>query len=160
MHLTTPPTHTAQPDLTTSILRELELFAGLPGDELELLAMSLERTAARPGEALETQDVPVRQWRLLVDGHAVVERDATPIGLLGRGASWSEYSILNQIHSSIRVVALSPVTLLTLTQRQFFAIPEHHPVLAGRLLARSASSPDRLALPAYNALLNMSRHSA
>jgi hypothetical protein len=53
-------------------------------------------------------------------------------------------------------VALSPVTLLTLREREFFAIPEHHPVLAGRLVARSATSADRLAVPVLNALAHFS----
>jgi hypothetical protein len=45
--------------------------------------------------------------------------------------------------------------LLTLSQRRFFAVPERHPVLAGRLVARSATSADRLALPVFNALVNL-----
>ena len=80
---------------------------------------------------------------------------STPIGLLGRGDSWSEHSLLNELRSSIAVVALSPLTLLTLSQRGFFAIPERHPVLAGRLVARSATSADRLALPVFNALAHL-----
>ena len=52
-------------------------------------------------------------------------------------------------------MALSPLTLLTLSQRHFFAVPENHPVLAGRLVARSATSADRLALPVFNALLHL-----
>jgi CRP-like cAMP-binding protein len=54
------------------------------------------------------------------------------------------------------VVALSPLTLLTLSRRQFFEIPEQHPVLAGRLVARSAASADRPALPVFNALAHLS----
>jgi CRP-like cAMP-binding protein len=168
MHLTTPapapspsPAFVApEPDLTTALVRRLALFEGLGEDEIELLSMSFERVTARPGEVLETQDVPVRSWNLLADGHAVVEREATPIGLLGPGQSWSEHSMLNQLRSPIGVVALTPVTLLALTERQFFAIPEHHPVLAGRLLARAATSADRLALPVYNALMHLTRSSA
>jgi CRP-like cAMP-binding protein len=94
-------------------------------------------------------------WHVITGGHAVVQRDGTPIGLLGRGDSWSEHSILNGLRSSIAVVALSPLTLLTLSERAFFEIPEHHPVLAGRLVARAATSPDRLALPVFNALLHV-----
>ena len=45
--------------------------------------------------------------------------------------------------------------LLTLSRRAFFEIPEHHPLLAGRLVARSATSADRLALPVLNALAHM-----
>ena len=101
---------------------------------------------------IQAQDVPVRMWHVITNGHVVVQRDATPIGLLGRGDSWSEHSLLNQVRSSIAVVALSPLTLLTMSQRAFFQIPDHHPVLAGRLVARSACSADRLALPVFNAL--------
>jgi hypothetical protein len=64
------------------------------------------------------------------------------------------------MHSPIAVVALSPLMLLTLAEREFFAIPEHHPVLAGRLVARAATSPDRLALPLYDALRHLDRRGA
>ena len=139
----------------TATLRDLPLFAGLPDDELEELAVECEICTAHPGQVVQAQDVPVRHWHVIARGHAVVQRDGTPIGLLGRGDSWSEHSLLNQLRSSIAVVALSPLTLLTLSQRGFFAVPERHPVLAGRLVARSATSADRLALPVFNALVHL-----
>ena len=101
---------------------------------------------------IQAQDVPVRLWHVLLGGHVIVQRDDTPIGLLSRGHSWSEHSLLNRQRSPISVVALSPVTTLTLSEREFFAIPEQHPVLAGRLVARSAVSADRLAIPVFNAM--------
>ena len=110
---------------------------------------------AHPGQVIQAQDVPVRLWHLLLRGHAIVQRDGTPIGLLGKADSWAEHSLLNRQRSPIAVVALSPVTMLTLSERAFFAIPEQHPVLAGRLVARSATSPDRLALPVFNALAHV-----
>ena len=137
------------------MLRSLELFAGLPGAEIEEIAARCALSTAHPGQVVQAQDVPVRMWHVITGGHALVQRDGTPIGLLGRGDSWSEHSILNGLRSSIAVVALSPLTLLTLSQREFFEIPEHHPVLAGRLVARAASSADRLALPVFNALLHL-----
>jgi CRP-like cAMP-binding protein len=106
---------------------------------------------------IQAQDVPVRRWHLLVGGHVIVQRDGTPIGLLSKGDSWAEHSLLNRQRSPIAVVALSPVTMLSLPERAFFAIPEQHPVLAGRLVARSATSPDRLALPVFNALAHVSK---
>jgi signal-transduction protein with cAMP-binding, CBS, and nucleotidyltransferase domain len=133
-------------------LRSLALFAGLPEAELEEFADRCAVSTAHPGQVIQAQDVPVRMWHVITDGHAIVQRDGTPIGLLGRGDSWSEHSLLNQLRSSIAVVALSPLTLLTLNRRTFFQVPEHHPVLAGRLVARSATSADRLALPLFNAL--------
>jgi hypothetical protein len=50
--------------------------------------------------------------------------------------------------------------LLTLRDREFFAIPEEHPVLAGRLVARSAVSADRLAPPVFNALAHSAERTA
>ena len=138
-------------------LRELSLFAGLPIDELDQLAASCDPCTAHPGQVIQAQGVPVRLWHLLVRGHAIVQRDGIPIGLLGRGDSWAEHSLLNRQRSPIAVVALSPVTMLTLRERTFFAIPERHPVLAGRLVARSATSPDRLALPLFDALAHLGR---
>jgi signal-transduction protein with cAMP-binding, CBS, and nucleotidyltransferase domain len=136
-------------------LRSMALFAGLPDAELEELAERCAVSTAHPGQVVQAQDVPVRMWHVITGGHAIVQRDGTPIGLLGRGDSWSEHSLLNELRSSIAVVGLSPLTLLTLSRRAFFEIPEHHPVLAGRLVARSATSADRLALPVFNALAHI-----
>jgi CRP-like cAMP-binding protein len=159
-------THVPQPERTPDdpmydvadtlcAMARLALFAGLPDDEFEELAADCEICTAHPGQVVQAQDVPVRYWHVIAGGHAVVQRDGTPIGLLGHGDSWSEHSLLNQLPSSIAVVALSPLTLLTLSRRRFFAVPEQHPVLAGRLVARSATSADRLALPVFNALVHL-----
>ena len=142
-------------ELQSLELQSLELFAGLPHAEVEAFAARCTVSTAHPGQVVQAQDVPVRMWHVITAGHAVVQRDGRPIGLLGRGDSWSEHSILNQLRSSIAVVALSPLTLLTLSRRSFFEIPDHHPVLAGRLVARAASSADRLALPVFNALVQL-----
>jgi CRP-like cAMP-binding protein len=154
-------THTGAPASThrltsddPGVLRSLLLFAGLPEAELEEIAGRCSVSTAHPGQVVQAQDVPVRMWHVITGGYALVQRDGMPIGLLGRGDSWSEHSILNGLRSSIALVALSPLTLLTLNLRAFFEIPDNHPVLAGRLVARSASSADRLAVPVFNALAN------
>jgi CRP-like cAMP-binding protein len=147
--------HTSPTDTT---LRGLDLFAGLPDDELRQLTTVLELSTARPGQRLERQDQPVRDWTLIVCGYAVIERDDTRIGLLGRGESWNEHCLLNNLRSPISVLALAPMAVLTASREEFFTLPDLHPVLAGRLVARSASSADRLALPVHNALRHMVEH--
>ncbi len=148
------------PEGTVELLRTLPLFAGVGPSELEDVATLCDVATAHPGQVVQAQDVPVRRWHMITAGHAVVQRDGVPIGLLGRGDSWAEHSLLNQLRSSITVVALSPITLLTIHDREFFAIPEAHPVLAGRLVARSAVSADRLALPVFNALIHCAERTA
>ncbi|MGO8824478.1 MAG: cyclic nucleotide-binding domain-containing protein [Acidimicrobiales bacterium] len=147
--------HHETDDGLAQALRSMDLFAGLPRQELDDLVARCDVSSAHPGQVIQAQDVPVRLWHVIVGGHAVVQRDGTPIGLLGRGDTWSEHSLLNELRSPIAVVALSPLTLFTLSRRQFFEIPEEHPVLAGRLVARSATSVDRLALPVFNALAHL-----
>jgi CRP-like cAMP-binding protein len=155
-----PAPHATPHEDPGDAVRTLPLFAGFPDDELADLVGRCDLAKAHPGQVVQAQDVPVRRWHLIVAGHAIVQRDGAPLGLLGRGDSWSEHSLLNDQPSPITVVALSPLTLLTLRVREFFAIPEQHPVLAGRLVARSATSADRLALPVLNALRHLERRGA
>ena len=162
--LTPEPPGTSGPDPETddtlNLLRTLPLFDGLPDGELCELAALCDIAVAHPGQIVQAQDVPVRRWHVITTGHVVVQRDGVAIGLLARGDSWSEHSLLNQLPSSITVVALSPLTLVGVRDRDFFAIPEDHPVLAGRLVARSAISADRLALPVFNALAHFADKTA
>ena len=105
-----PPSTTTDDDLRPA-LRTMALFAGLP--ESTSSTSSRRRcdvSTAHPGQVVQAQDVPVRLLARHRRRHAVVQRDGTPIGLLGRGDSWSEHSLLNQLRSPIAVVALSPLT--------------------------------------------------
>jgi CRP-like cAMP-binding protein len=150
-----PLTGSACAEDLAGALGSLALFEGQPEPELEEFAALCAVSTAHPGQVVQAQDVPVRWWHVILGGHAIVQREGTPIGLLRRGDSWSEHSLLNQLRSPIAVVAFSPLTLLTLSSREFFTIPEQHPVLAGRLVARSATSADRLALPVFDALVHL-----
>jgi CRP-like cAMP-binding protein len=152
--LATKPT---QFDGTISRLRGIDLFDGSSPSELGNLARSFTTSTARPGQSLEVQDTPVRWWNIIVNGHAVVVRDGTPLGLLRHGASWSEHSLLNVQRTPISVVALSPVTVLSITRSQFNALAQGHPSVWARIVARSATSADRLALPVYRALVHMEK---
>jgi CRP/FNR family cyclic AMP-dependent transcriptional regulator len=140
---------------TISLLRGIDLFDGVAPPALDDLARRFVQGDARPGEALEVQERPVRRWHLIVSGHAVVLRDGTPLGLLGHGESWSEHSLLNDQRSPITVVAFSPLRFLSISARHFFDLSLSHPVVSSRIMARSATSVDRLALPVYRALFHM-----
>jgi CRP-like cAMP-binding protein len=145
---------------TIAHLLRIDLFDHCPPAELAEVAGVFAQSTAPPGQSLTVQDTPVHQWQLLVAGHAVVVRDGTPLGLVGHGESWSEHSILNQQRSPIGVVALSPVTVLSLDVEQLPELAVSHAALYERIVARSASSADRLALPVYRALVHMERAAA
>src|SRR6516165_8084470 len=117
-----PVTGSACAEDPAGALGPLALFEGLSESELEEIAALCDVSTAHPGQVVQAQDVPVRWWHLILGGHAIVQRDGTPIGLLGRGDSWSEHSLLNRLRSSIAVVALSPLTLLALSEHSFFSV--------------------------------------
>jgi len=151
----TTGTGTALAESKISLLRGIDLFDGTTPSELGDLARTFTLMRVRPGEMLERQDTPVARWHVIVNGHALVERDDTPLGLLGVGQSWGEHSLLNRQRSPISVVAFSPMTVLSVARRAFLALPPRHPVVAERIVTRSATSADRLALPVYRALVHM-----
>jgi CRP-like cAMP-binding protein len=104
-------------------------FDGVPTCELRRLAETLTLTSARPGQYLEVQDTPARWWSLIVSGHALVERNGRPISLLTRGDSWTERTIDEEVPAPHSVVALTPVTVLTMDRCQFFGLPDRDPTL-------------------------------
>lgn len=140
---------------TVSLLEGIDLFADVSPAELGRMARFFEVAQARPGQALETQGTPVRRWSVIASGQALVERDATPIGLLHRGESWSDYSLLNRQRSSIGVVALSSVTVLFVARQSFFHLLGDHPILRQQIVTRSLTSADRMAQPVFRALVGM-----
>jgi CRP-like cAMP-binding protein len=110
-----------------AVLSDLGLFADVPTCELTKLARTLDLSSNHPGQYLEVQGTPARWWTLIVTGHALEERDGTPIGLLTRGDSWSERTIVEHLPAPHSVVALTPVTVLTMKRSQFFGLPDRHP---------------------------------
>ena len=76
-----------QTENDTVPLRSLDLFAGLPDSELEELADRCDLSTAHPGQVIQAQDVPVRMWHVITSGHAIVQRDDRPVGLLDDGVS-------------------------------------------------------------------------
>lgn len=135
----------------------LPVFDGLPAIELATMAQAFELSKAQPRQLLEVQDTPVRRWQVISAGHVLVQRDGVTLGLLGVGESWSEHSILNQHRSPISVVALSPVTTLSAGDRDLWAMVNRSETFRDRIVNRSATSADRLALPVLRALLHMEK---
>ena len=76
------PVSTSDP---VAALHTMALFAGLSEAELEEFVDGCDLATAHPGQVVQAQDVPVRRWHVICAGHAIVQRDGTPLGLLGRG---------------------------------------------------------------------------
>jgi len=135
----------------------MPLFAGLPSCEVATMAQTFTLSKARPRQLLEAQGAPVHRWQMIASGHVVVRRDEVPLELLTDGDSWSDHSLLNRHRSPISVVALSPTTVLSVGEQDFWVLVNEHETFRERIIARSATSADRLALPFLRALIHMER---
>lgn len=124
-------------------LREIDLFAHLPDEDLELLAHGLRHTPFGRDETLTRQGSEAH-WLYLVRrglvsvrvaGEGGVERE---VARLGAGTFFGEMSLMTGAPRSATVVALEHVDCYRLDQHVFQRLLAQRPVLAeqtGRLLA-------------------------
>ena len=115
---TTEPVHTHSPTPRPTATRPTPCapWSSSPGSAESELARDRGVAATSPpptpARSSRPRTCPSACWHVIAAGHAVVQRDGTPIGLLGRGDSWSEHSLLNQaalLHRRRRTVASDAV---------------------------------------------------
>jgi CRP-like cAMP-binding protein len=128
-------------DHKLSALSNLPLFAKCGHHELVDLARLLEISWVSAGQVLETEGVRSRWWKIVAAGSASVTQGGRPSGLLSAGDWWGERSISLGEPSSVTIIALTPVTLLSLQRRFFLSLPSRHPLVAGRIISRLAGRP-------------------
>ncbi len=102
------------------LLRSVPLCSVLPVPQLEQLASALEEHRRLvDGEVLiEQGDVGDRCY-VIVDGTLVVERDGTPIAVLGAGDLVGEIALLRDVPRTATVRATSDVHVVTLHREPF-----------------------------------------
>jgi small-conductance mechanosensitive channel/CRP-like cAMP-binding protein len=124
-------------------LREIDLFAHLPDEDLELLARGLRHTPFGRDETLTRQGSEAH-WLYLIRRGLVSVRVAGEGGLerevarLGSGTFFGEMSLMTGAPRSATVVALEHVDCYRLDQHVFHRLLAQRPALAeqtGRLLA-------------------------
>lgn len=119
-------------------LRRVPVLAELPRRQLRRIACRLDILVLEPGERLVGDDQPGREFFVVADGVAALERDATCIGALRRGDIGGEMAALSDDGAIIcNVIARTEMQLLVGTRRDLA------PLLADHLTdARPAADAD------------------
>ncbi len=140
-----------------ALLRSLELFAPLTGDETQALAAQLIGTPFGPGDIATRQGEPSDSLYILARGQVAIFRDAAPgssparqrLATLAAPQYFGEMGLLTGQARSATIIAESEVLCYRLDKAAFESIIQARPELADALAqtvaARSAANDATLA---------------
>lgn len=113
----------AATDPKVALLSTLPAFSHLTNRQLRRLVPLLDELDVAEGSVLVHQGELPREFVVVVDGHATVERDGEPIGNVGPGAFVGEMALLERrSRRNATVRALSPMTVLVGDSRVLDAV--------------------------------------
>lgn len=101
------------------LLRSLDLFAGLAPVELERLAVSAEQCATAASEVIIEQGADGDCFYAVECGEYRVERDGTPVALLGPGDYFGEIALLRDVPRTASVVCVTAGQLVAVERDVF-----------------------------------------
>jgi len=116
------------------LLKKVPLFSGLSRRDLTLIVRETERVDADQGKVLARQGGLGREFFLIVDGSARVERDGKVIARLGPGDFFGEMSLIDKKPQSARVTAETPIDLLVIDTGSFRHLLDTVPGLQRKIL--------------------------
>lgn len=115
-------------------LKSVPLFSAFSRRHLDAVAREADEIQVNAGRVLARQGTLGREFLLILEGAARVERNGKSIALLGRGDVIGEMSIIDGKPRSATVIAESPSSLLVIERRCFVALLETVPGLQRKLL--------------------------
>ena len=119
-------------------MRDVPLFAGLLPSELDRVALVMNPADVPAGDVICTEGEVGRDFYLLADGEATVERDGETVAKLSKGDHFGELAVLDRGPRSATVRAMSDCRLFVLHDESFAAVLNEVPALAQKLLAALA----------------------
>jgi MFS family permease len=130
------------PVIETSLLRSMPIFAALPMQTLEGLALRLERAAVPAGTVIIREGEPGDRFYAIADGEVEVSRAGVNLATQSRGEGFGEIALLRDVPRTATVTARTDVLVYTLEREPFvLAVTGHAPAAAAAeevVLARSA----------------------
>jgi CRP-like cAMP-binding protein len=150
------------------LLEQLPLFSGLGRRHLNVIAGHVDQVKLDAGAVLARQGRLSREFVLLVQGSAQVERDGEIIARLAAGDFFGEFALIEGKPHTATVIADAPVALVVVEARSFSyllgAVPELQRRLllgfCGRLREADAAWPGSISLATHQLAAEMSKPTA
>lgn len=113
--------------------------AALTPDELAAVAGLAEEVSVPAGHELTREGEPGREFIVLVEGAATVEREGETVATLGAGDFLGEIAMLVRAPRTATVTTTEPSRLLVFDDRAFRELTQRIPSLASRAWAATAA---------------------
>jgi CRP/FNR family cyclic AMP-dependent transcriptional regulator len=118
-----------------SRLKQIDLFASLPDEALELLAGRAQESSADEGDALIKAGAFADQLLAIEDGSVEVQRKDEVVATLGPGDVIGEAGVVRHELRNATVVATSPVKAITIAHSDIKQVRREHPDFDERIKA-------------------------
>jgi CRP/FNR family cyclic AMP-dependent transcriptional regulator len=113
------------------LIRKAPLFAPLSRRELERVATIADEIDLQEGKEMTRQGAPGREFFVILEGTADVQRDGQTINTLASGDFFGEIALISEEPRTATVVATSPVRALVITARSFRRLMDESPEIRG-----------------------------
>jgi len=121
-------------DHKIDLLKHVPLFSGCSKKELAQVARLADEIDLPAGKTLIKEGSPGREFFVLVDGTAEIQRKGKKIDSAGPGDFFGEMALLSDQPRNATVVTTSPVDALVVTARNFGALIESNPLIALKVM--------------------------
>ena len=128
------------------LIKHTPLFANCSKRELEEIAHLADEIDLREGKEMTRQGSPGREFFVLLEGEAKVEKDGRVINRLSGGDFFGEIALVDDSPRTATVTATTPVRALVITDRSFRRLLKDQPEIQSKVLAALAArlAPDVL----------------
>jgi CRP/FNR family transcriptional regulator, cyclic AMP receptor protein len=120
-------------------LKQVPLFSGCTGRELETIAKASQELKVASGEMIVDQGQAGREAFVVMEGTATVRRNGRKVNTLGPGQIVGELSLLDRGPRTATVVADTDMVLLRIDQKDFLGVLDAVPSVAHKVLATLAT---------------------
>ena len=116
-------------------LAAVSLFNGFSKGELRRIDKEAKEVQVKAGQVLTKQGEPGREFLLIAEGKARVERDGKVVARLKEGDFFGELSLIDGEPRNATVIADTPMLLLVVTKRAFSDLMRSSPSLQRKVMA-------------------------
>jgi CRP-like cAMP-binding protein len=127
--------HNAKVDL----IKAVPLFEECSKRDLNEIAGIADEIDLREGKELTKEGKQGREFFVLIEGEADVQKGSRRINRLGPGDFFGEISLVTRRPRTATVTATTPVRALVITDRSFRTLLEHQPEIQGKVMSALAA---------------------
>ena len=126
-------------DSKVAAIAQVPLFCRLSKGELARIGQLADEVDLPPGKTLTTEGSRGREFFVLLEGSADVQRDGRRIATMQGGDFFGEIALLTDVPRTATVTTTSTVHALVITDRAFRELLRKSPAIQGKVLEAVAS---------------------